>query len=93
MTNKKAAALLSRFKLITASARAVNVHDDNIIAFDNALELAIKALTDEQNTGYWTKQKTDKTHYIYICSICGGKTRFTKSLYCKDCGSRMVEEG
>ena len=57
----------------------------------------LKALRASQNKqsllGYWTKQKTDKTHYVYICSICGGKTRFTKSLYCKDCGSRMIEEG
>lgn len=45
----------------------------------------------EWGIGYWTKEKTDKTHYIYTCSVCGARSRFTKAPYCYKCGSRMIE--
>ena len=43
----------------------------------------------EEPKGEWIKQRTDKTHYTYICSVCGHKAEFRKGNYCPNCGTRM----
>ena len=46
----------------------------------------------EEKTAYWIRKKIDKRHYSYFCNHCGKKSRFYKSLYCGNCGFRMVDD-
>jgi len=45
-----------------------------------------------EGTAIWNRIKTDKTHYVYICSRCGHKNRYTMTIYCPTCGRRMKHE-
>lgn len=44
-----------------------------------------------EGTAIWNRIRIDKHHYYYICSACGHKSKYTKSIYCPTCGRRMKD--
>ena len=40
----------------------------------------------------WQTVKRDKSHYYYSCENCGCISRYKKSIYCPECGSRMIDK-
>lgn len=68
-------------------------------SFKQAVAVAIKCLSAEQNTGHWIAQDIYNCHTVFKCSECGYIHNFmhlygeptADYTYCPNCGAKMVE--
>lgn len=62
-----------------------------IPAYNEALDMAIKALEQEPKTGHWVKKSQYGNDY---CSECDYELLMRgKPKYCPNCGTKMESEG
>ncbi len=66
------------------------IHKVRYVTQEEALEMAIKALSQEPKTGHWFAWKPEDDVWRTTCSECGEETR-TLWDYCPHCGAKMVE--
>ena len=92
MTNEEAKEILEEVKDLDDSMYQY------ISAYEEALDMAIKALEQEPKTGYWIRITNGAMREKYICSKCGRQIEDygiegllpVKYPYCH-CGAKMVE--
>ena len=59
--------------------------------FEEALDMAIKALEQEPKTGHWIEEFVDTEGEVRFTCSCCGKYQLFGTDFCYNCGAKMEE--
>lgn len=86
MTNQEAIAWIKSIK-----DKYIHGGDDD---FDEkrkkSLDIAIKALEQQNKRGHWIRVTDEAGYLVWECDKCGWQQRFNTN-FCSDCGAKMEE--